>query len=132
MCAICKELKEIDFDFVDRVVVYARKYTSGHTFAKDAFKTESEQIVPIVHGMDCNVCLGGAILEHREDGVVAKCKFSKDLAGGTAAQLITEDTCGLSFLAIPVKRDGDIVTSGTIRAVLFLDKDDMPCLVEDE
>lgn len=131
MCAICKELDEMDFDFVDHVVVYARKYTSGYTFAKDAFKTESEQIVPIVHGADPNVCLGGAILEHREDGVVAKCRFGKDLAGETAAKLITEATCGLGFLAIPVKRDGDIIRSGTIRAVLFLDKNDTPRLVED-
>ena len=131
MCAICKELEEMDFDFTGHVVVYARRYTSGYTFAKGAFKTESKQIVPIVHGMDHNVCLGGAILEHCDDGVVTKCRFSKDLAGETAVKLITEGACGLSFVAIPVKRDGDIITSGTIRAVLFLDKNDVPRLVED-
>lgn len=121
----------MDFDFADYIVVYDRKYTSGHTFVKDAFKTDYEQMAPIVYDKDHNVCLGGAILEHREGGVVAKCRFSKDVAGEAAAELINEGKCGLSFLAIPVERDGDIITSGTIRAVLFLDKNNMHSIVED-
>lgn len=121
----------MEFDFTDYIVVYDRKYTSGHIFVKDAFKTEPGQMVPIVHGRDHNVCLGGASLEHREGGVVAKCRFSKDLAGETAAKLVDEGKCGLSFLAIPVERDGDIITAGTIRAVLLLDKTEMCYVVED-
>lgn len=121
----------MNYDFTDYIVVYDRKYTSGHTFLKDAFKTEPGQMVPIVHGRDHNVCLGCASLEHREGGVVAKCRFSKDSTGEVAAKLIDEDKCGLSFLAIPVERDGDIITSGTIRAVLFLDKNEMHSIVED-
>ena len=120
-----------DFDFVDYIVVYDRPYNSGNTFLKDAFKTDFEQVVPIVHGMDHNVCVGGATLMHREGGVVAKCKFSKHLTGELAAKLVNEGKCGLSFLAVPVEREGGIITSGTIRAVLLLDKNNMYRIVED-
>ena len=120
-----------DFDFIDYIVVYGRKYNTGHTFIKDAFKTDFEQFVPIVYESDHNVCVGGAKLEHRDGGVVAKCKFGKDSLGELAAKLVDDGECGLSFLAIPVKREGGIIKSGTIRAVLLVDKHNMPCIVEE-
>lgn len=119
-----------DLDFMTYIVIYDRKYNSGHTFLKDAFKTDYEQVVPIVHGRDHNTCVGGATLEHRERGVVAKCVFSKGSIGELAAKLIYDGKCGLSFLAIPVEREDDIITSGTIRAVLLLDKNEMSRVVE--
>ena len=120
-----------EFDYTDYIVVYDRKYNTGHTFLKDAFKTNYEQLVPIVHRMDHDICLGGATLVHREDGVVAKCIFGKYLEGELALKLLNEGKCGLSFLVIPVKRTGDLIESGTIRAVLLLSKEYVPCVMEE-
>lgn len=119
-----------EFDYIGYVVKYGCKYNSGNTFLKDAFKTDYEQIVPIVHNLDDHrLCLGGATLEHRDDGVVAKCKFGIYESGRIAKELLESGKCDLSFLAIPVKRKGEFITSGAIRAVLFLDKHYKPSIV---
>ena len=113
-----------DFDFTDYIVVYDRKYTSGYTFRKDAFKIDHEHIVPIVYASNHSLCLGHAVLEHRDGGIVAKCKFNdRDEGQFVKTSIVDGKDFAISFFATGIKREGDIIASGSIRAVIVTFKE---------
>ena len=108
-----------NFDFVDYIVKYDRLYTSGLTFAKDAFTVDYLQQVPIVFPSHNDTALGIAYLDHLDDGIVAKCKFVDTDVGKFAKEgLIENDSFGLTFFATKIKRSDNNIQSGHIQAVV--------------
>jgi len=97
------------------------KCSDGRTIMKDAFKHHDGQTVPLVwqhmHN-DPNNVLGHALLENREDGVYAYCKFN-DTESGKNSQTLVEhgDIKSLSIHANQLKQKGDSVFHGMIREV---------------
>lgn len=95
--------------------------TDGRIIAKDAFKHNDGQKVPLVwnhqHTSPDNV-LGHALLENREDGVYAHCTFN-DSESGQNAKLLVEhgDISALSIFANGLKEQGANVLHGIIREV---------------
>ena len=97
------------------------KCSDGRTILKDAFKENDGQIVPLVwnhqHNDQFNV-LGHALLENREDGVYAYCKFNDSEAGQNAKLLVEHgDVSALSIYANQLKQNGANVLHGAIREV---------------
>ena len=95
--------------------------SDGRTIRRDAFKHNDGQIVPLVwnhrHEESFDV-LGHALLENREEGVYAYCKFN-DTDSGKNAKLLVEhgDVNQLSIYANQLKQQGPNVMHGTIREV---------------
>lgn len=101
-----------EYDFVGYLLHYDVLYESGTIFAKDAFKVSDGQPKPIVMHYDVhnlhseNKCLGIAIIENRDDGIVAKCKFADTPEGTILKQLFsTSDDYGLSIYANGIQYD---------------------------
>lgn len=97
------------------------KCSDGRTIRKDAFKENDGQTVPLVwnhqHNDPLNV-LGHALLENREDGVYAYCKFNDTEAGQNAKLLVEHgDVSALSIYANQLKQNGGNVLHGAIREV---------------
>lgn len=95
--------------------------SDGRTIMKDAFKQNDGQKVPLVwnhqHNNPENV-LGHALLENREDGVYAYCKFNNTEAGQQAKALVHNgDVNQLSIYANRLKSQMNKVTHGCIREV---------------
>lgn len=96
--------------------------SDGRIIRKDAFRDNDGKTVPLVwnhqHNEPFNV-LGHALLENRNDGVYAYCKFN-DTESGRNAKLIVEhgDVCSLSIYANQIKqlKNGNVV-HGMIREV---------------
>ena len=91
----------------------------GRTIRKDAFKHNDGQTVPLVwnhqHNTPDNV-LGHALLENREEGVYAYCKFNDTEAGQMAKNLVKHgDVKALSIYANKLKQVGHDVIHGCIR-----------------
>lgn len=97
------------------------KCSDGRTIRKDAFKHNDGQSVPLVwnhqHNENFNV-LGHAMLENREEGVYAYCKFN-DTESGQNAKLLVEngDITQLSIYANQLKQHNGDVLHGSIREV---------------
>ena len=95
--------------------------SDGRTIRKDAFKHNDGQTVPLVwnhqHNDHLNV-LGHALLENREEGVYAYCKFN-DTESGKNAKLLVEhgDVSALSIYANQLQQRGGDVLHGAIREV---------------
>ena len=95
--------------------------SDGRTIMRDAFKDNDGQTVPLVwnhqHNEPENV-LGHALLENRDDGVYAYCKFN-DTPSGQNAKLLVEhgDVSSLSIYANKLKQHGGDVLHGIIREV---------------
>ena len=88
---------------------------------RDAFKHNDGQTVPLVwnhqHNDPLNV-LGHALLENRESGVYAYCKFNDTEAGKNAKMLVEHgDVTALSIYANQLKQKGGNVEHGVIREV---------------
>jgi HK97 family phage prohead protease len=88
---------------------------------KDAFKHNDGQTVPLVwnhqHNDPLNV-LGHALLENREEGVYAYCKFNETESGKNAKLLVEHgDVSALSIYANQLKQQGPNVLHGAIREV---------------
>ena len=101
-----------EYDFVDYLLRYDVLYESGVIFAKDAFKICDRCDAPIVMSRDVHnlgihdVCLGIAIIENRDDGVVAKCKFGNtDEAKIIKEQFANDDYWGISIYANRIQYD---------------------------
>jgi len=95
--------------------------SDGRTIMKDAFKHNDGQTVPLVwnhqHNDPLNV-LGHALLENREEGVYAYCKFNETESGKNAKLLVEHgDITALSIYANKLKQQGSYVTHGDIREV---------------
>ena len=95
--------------------------SDGRTIRKDAFKDNDGETVPLVwahqHNTPENI-LGHALLENRDDGVYAYCKFNSTEAGKNAKALVEHgDITALSIFANKLKQKGGAVLHGAIREV---------------
>ena len=97
------------------------KCSDGRTIMKDAFKENDGKQVPLVwnhqHDDPDNV-LGHALLENRDEGVYAYCKFNESESGKTAKLLVQHgDVNALSIYATQLKQNMNNVLHGNIREV---------------
>lgn len=109
------------YDFSGWATKNDLKCSDGRTIRKDAFKGNDGQTVPLVwnhqHNDPLNV-LGHALLENRENGVYAYCKFNDTPAGKNAKMLVEHgDVSALSIYANRLQQDKGNVTHGVIREV---------------
>ena len=109
------------FDFAGWATKANLKCSDGRTIMKDAFKDNDGQTVPLVwnhqHG-DVDNVLGHALLENRDEGVYAYCKFNETQAGKTAKLLVQHgDINALSIYANQLKEQMSHVIHGNIREV---------------
>lgn len=91
----------------------------GRTIRKNAFKDNDGSTVPLVWNHDHanpEAVLGHALLENREDGVYAYCKFNDTEQGQNAKKLVMHgDVRSLSIYANKLKQIGRDVVHGMIR-----------------
>ncbi len=109
------------YDFSGWATKNNLKCSDGRTILRDAFKHNDGQTVPLVwnhqHNDPLNV-LGHALLENRESGVYAYCKFNDTEHGQNAKQLVEHgDITALSIYANQLKQKGGNVEHGVIREV---------------
>ena len=108
------------FDFSGWATKANVKCSDGRTIMKDAFKHNNGKTVPLVWNHDHNDAfnvLGHALLENRDEGVYAYCKFNEDTEQGRNAKSLVEhgDVVSLSIFANKLKQQGDNVVHGEIR-----------------
>lgn len=109
------------YDFSGWATKVNLKCSDGLTIMKDAFKHNDGKRVPLVwnHTYDSpeNV-LGHALLENRDEGVYAYCKFNDTESANTAKLLIQHgDINALSIYANKLKKSLSNVIHGDIREV---------------
>lgn len=110
-----------NYDFTGWATRNNLQCSDGRVIMKDAFKDDDGQIRPLVwnhqHNDPTNV-LGHALLENREEGVYAYCKFN-DTENGQNAKLLVEhgDVSALSIFANQLQQQGPNVVHGAIREV---------------
>lgn len=110
-----------DYDFSGWCTKANLRCSDGRIILKDAFKSDNGRSVPLVwnhqHNDSFNV-LGHALLENRDEGVYAYCKFN-DTESGKNAKLLVEhgDVSALSIYANQLKQQGSNVLHGAIREV---------------
>ena len=111
----------MDYDFCGWATRNDLKCSDGRTIRKDAFKDNDGQKVPLVWNHQHNEAfdvLGHAMLENREEGVYAYCKFNDTESGKTAKLLVQHgDVDRLSIYANKLKQQGSNVMHGDIREV---------------
>lgn len=111
----------MEYDFSGWATRNNIECSDGRTILKDAFKDNDGQKVPLVWNHlhdDPNEVLGHAILENREDGVYAYCKFNDTESGKQARSLVINgDVDQLSIYANKLKSQMNKVTHGCIREV---------------
>ena len=110
-----------DYDFGGWATRNNIKCSDGKMIMKDAFKDNDGQKVPLVWNHQHNdpgEVLGHALLENREDGVYAYCKFNNTESGQIAKSLVTNgDVDKLSIYANRLKTQMNNVMHGCIREV---------------
>ena len=109
------------YDFSGYATKNNLKCADGRTIRENAFRDNDGETVPLVwqhvHNTPDNV-LGHALLENREDGVYAYCKFNDTDAGKNAKLLVQHgDINSLSIFANKLKQKGLNVIHGAIREV---------------
>ena len=109
------------YDFSGWATKNNLRCSDGRTILKDAFKHNDGQTVPLVwnhqHNDPLNI-LGHALLENREEGVYAYCKFNDTPAGANAKMLVQHgDVSALSIYANQLKQQQGNVSHGQIREV---------------
>lgn len=91
----------------------------GRIIRKNAFKDNDGQTVPLIWNHDHTnqeAVLGHALLENRDDGVYAYCKFNDSESGKNAKILVKNgDIRSLSICAHKLKQIGSDVIHGAIR-----------------
>src|SRR5690606_35577676 len=97
------------------------KCSDGRTITADAFKHQDKMTVPLVwqhtHDDPENI-LGKAILEHREDGVYARCFFNSTPKAQSAKIAVQHgDVVSLSIYANKLVEKSKNVLHGFIREV---------------
>lgn len=110
-----------NYDFCGWATKANLKCSDGRTIMKDAFKDNDGKEVPLVwmhqHTDPTNV-LGHALLENRDEGVFAYCKFNDTESGKTAKLLVQHgDITALSIWANQLKEHMSNVIHGNIREV---------------
>lgn len=110
-----------DYDFSGWATRNNLKCSDGRVILKDAFKHNDGNTVPLVWNhqhMDAANILGHAILENRNEGVYAYCKFNDTDAGRNAKMLVEHgDVTALSIYANQLRQNGSNVQHGCIREV---------------
>lgn len=110
-----------DFDFTGWATKANLKCSDGRTIMKDAFKDDDGRQVPLVWNHRYNgpeEVLGHAMLENRDEGVYAYCKFNDTESGKTAKLLVQHgDVNALSICATNLNQNGSMVMHGIIREV---------------
>jgi len=106
------------FDFGGYATKNNLKCSDGRTIKKDAFKEQDGTVVPLVwqhmHDSPDNI-LGHALLENRDDGVYAYCKFNDTPAGKNSKELVKHgDITALSIHANKLIQKGDDVLHGNM------------------
>ena len=111
----------MEYDFSGWATRNNIQCSDGRTIMKDAFKQNDGQKVPLVWNHqhnDPNEVLGHALLENREEGVYAYCKFNDTESGQTAKKLVHNgDIDQLSIYANRLKSQMKNVVHGCIREV---------------
>lgn len=111
----------MEYDFSGWATRNNIKCSDGRTIMRDAFKQNDGQKVPLVWNHqhnDPNEVLGHALLENREEGVYAYCKFNDTESGKTAKSLVVNgDIDQLSIYANRLKSQMNNVVHGCIREV---------------
>ena len=110
-----------DYDFSGWATRANMKCSDGRTIMKDAFVGNDGGSVPLVwnhqHNDPFNV-LGHALLENREEGVYAYCKFNDSESGRMGREMVRNgDVNQLSIYANQLKQQGGNVLHGAIREV---------------
>ena len=107
------------FDFSGWATRANLKCSDGRVILKDAFKKNDGETVPLVWNHqhnDPNEVLGHALLENRDEGVYAYCKFNDTESGQTAKLLVQHgDVNALSIYANQLEQSGPNVMHGNIR-----------------
>ena len=124
------------FDFSGWATKANLKCSDGRIIRQDAFKDNDGQKVPLVWNHkhdDADQVLGHALLENRDGGVYAYCKFNNTESGNTAKELVKHgDVDKLSIYANQLKQQGPNVIHGNIREVsLVLAGANPGALIED-
>ena len=124
------------FDFSGWATKANLKCSDGRIIRQDAFKDNDGQKVPLVRNHkhdDTTQVLGHALLENRDGGVYAYCKFNNTESGRTAKELVKHgDVDKLSIYANQLKQQGPNVIHGNIREVsLVLAGANPGALIED-
>ena len=113
------EINPNEYDFHGWATRNNIKCSDGRIIMKDAFKHHDGQTIPMVWGHehnDPNRVLGHALLENREEGVYAYCKFNDTESGKTAKLLVEHgDVNALSICANQLKQQGPYVQHGVLR-----------------
>ena len=111
----------MDYDFSGWATRNNIECSDGRTILKDAFKQNDGTKVPLVWNHqhnDPNEVLGHAMLENREEGVYAYCKFNDTDSGKQAKALVVNgDVDKLSIYANKLKSLKNQVIHGVIREV---------------
>ena len=109
------------YDFSGWATKNDLRCSDGRVIFKNAFQHNDGLTVPLVwnhqHNASDNI-LGHALLENREEGVYAYCKFNETEAGQNAKILVKHgDITSLSIYANNLKQQGNSVIHGNIREV---------------
>lgn len=111
----------MDYDFGGWATRNNIECSDGRVIMKDAFKQNDGQKVPLVWNHqhdDPNEVLGHAVLENREEGVYAYCKFNDTDSGRQAKALVVNgDVDRLSIYANKLRSQMNNVVHGCIREV---------------
>ena len=115
------ELSTTHYDFAGWATCSNKLCSDGRTIMKNAFIDNDGASVPLVwnhqHNEPFNV-LGHALLENRDEGVYAYCKFNDSESGQMGRELVRNgDVNQLSIYANQLKQQGGNVVHGAIREV---------------
>ena len=124
-------ISHADYDFSGWATRVNVKCSDGRTIMKNAFIDNDGTKVPLVwnhqHNDPTNV-LGHALLENRNEGVYAYCKFNDSDYGRMGRELVRSgDITQLSIYANRLKQQGGNVTHGAIREVSLVLAGANPC-----
>lgn len=109
-----------EYDFAGYATKAGVRCSDGVTIGKNAFQSQDGTTVPLVwnhNHKDAEDVLGHALLENREDGVYAYCKFNGTPKGLLAKELVNNgDIRSLSIWANKLQKTKDnVVSHGMIR-----------------
>ena len=113
--------RDMDYDFGGYATKNDLLCADGRVIRKDAFKDNDGQTVPLCWAHkhnDPDAVLGHALLENRDDGVYAYCRFNGTPKAKTARELVKHgDVTSFSIFANHLKQQGQNVVHGMINEV---------------
>ena len=111
----------MDYDFGGYATKNDLLCADGRVIRRDAFKDNDGQTVPLCWAHkhnDPDAVLGHALLENRDDGVYAYCRFNDTPKAKTARELVKHgDVTSFSIFANHLKQQGQNVVHGMINEV---------------